>query len=343
MTSDALERSILEEMRRRLVTIGNSLADSESLDAGLERQVVSIVREARASSTEEDVPVIAVDYSDPATLAEHGRSSAFRDIDPAEPLMAAEILFDVALPKIAEDARERGVSAVDAARGLHHSIWRRFPPGAIAYVEAMRERLSAAYLEGRVRVSRDLHDSVGQDILAALQQLELAESAEDEAHLRHATSLLREALARVRALALDLRQTTATRGLGDSLEEYVADASSTPGTGISLTVVGRERVLPASTREELMLMAIEATRNARWHAETATRIDIRLKWDDVRLSLRVSDDGSGMGPGREGALGRIGMEERARSIGAALSFESSAGGTTVEVVLPFVGPPRPGL
>ncbi len=49
-----------------------------------------------------DLPLVSVDYHDLDVLHAHGGEfSAARDVDPAEPLMAAEVLFNVALPVIA--------------------------------------------------------------------------------------------------------------------------------------------------------------------------------------------------------------------------------------------------
>ena len=57
--------------------------------------------------------------------------------------MAADLLFGVALPFVADAVAEAGGQRrdLDVARALHHAIWRRFPPGAIAYVEVLRDQL----------------------------------------------------------------------------------------------------------------------------------------------------------------------------------------------------------
>jgi signal transduction histidine kinase len=107
---------------------------------------------------------------------------------------------------------------------------------------------------------------------------------------------------------------------------------------VYLQVKGTYRPVSPKIEEELLRIGQEAVANAVRHA-SATRIDVQLIYEAVRVSLRVEDDGRGFTPGTdepEGHYGIRGMQERAGEIDAALSLESTVGeGTRVSVEAPL--------
>jgi signal transduction histidine kinase len=67
-------------------------------------------------------------------------------------------------------------------------------------------------------------------------------------------------------------------------------------------------------------------------------VGVRLQWGGQELRVEVWDDGSGFSPLRirPGAMGLVGMRERAELIGATYSLESAPGtGTRVIVEVPY--------
>lgn len=343
-SAEQLIERVLTELRAQLAARGSALASPRALDAGLEFQAREILAEALGAlvAPRVDVPVISFDYADQAALLAHGEFSAARDVDPAEPLMAAEVLFGVALPELAAHigtpARNRDL---DMARALHHAIWRRFPPGAIAYVEVLRARLQASQAQTRSRLSREIHDRIAHGIAAGIQRLDLARSPEANDDLDAAIRVLRATLMDAQDLAVDLRALVGDRELVDALEEY---AYATGGGGIlpiHVTQLGRSRPTPQAVREELFAIVLEATRNARQHARNATSIDVRLNWSGDALELIVSDDGDGYSEEelRPGAMGLKGIAERAQAVGAEAQFASTSGSAGLRVRLPFVAGP----
>ncbi|WP_139416614.1 sensor histidine kinase [Agromyces laixinhei] len=334
---------ILEELRVKLLARGSILANNVSVDGGLEFHVRAIVAETLAAiEGAVDLPAVSVEYGDLPDLNSHGQRSAAMEMDPAEPLMAAELLFSIALPMIASRVATDGYPGreVDVAGALHHAIWRRFPPGAIAYVEVLRARLQQSQYDSRQRISRELHDRIAHGIAAGLQRLEVANATRPDESVTAAMRILRVALADTQDLALDLRSLVGNRSLLEAIDEY---AYATGGGGVlpvHAVETGDARPLTALAKEELFTIVMEATRNARTHAVNATAIAVRLEWTPTRVAITVTDDGDGYDDGRlqASSLGLRGIAERAALIGAAVEFLNAPRATGLRLALPFVAP-----
>ena len=330
---------ILDELRSRLFARGSPLANERSVDGGLEFQVRAIVAETLAvldGATER--AIVSVEYHDLSELSSHGRRSAAMEMDPVEPLMAAELLFAIALPAIVSRVNvDHPGRELDIAGALHHAIWRRFPPGAVAYVGVLRGRLQQAQHDTRQRISRELHDRIAHGIAAGLQRLEIANTTRPDASVTAAMRILHVALADTQDLALDLRSLVGERPLLDAVDEY---AYATGGNG-SLPVHAREagtpRPLTALAKEELFTIVMEATRNARVHSANATAVSVLLAWSPAKVTITVTDDGDGydVGETQPTSLGLRGIAERASLLGVSVEFLNAAGATGVKLSLPF--------
>ncbi|WP_198169795.1 sensor histidine kinase [Agromyces laixinhei] len=339
----AVSGSVIAELHARLLQRGSVLATADALDGGLESQVESILAETFSQLGDGGAgsPLVAVEYSELEVLSAHGQLSAALDIDPSEALMAAELLYGVALPLVADAAAEASGQRrdLDVARALHHAIWRRFPPGAIAYVEVLRHQLRSAHREARLRLARELHDRIAHGIAAGVQRLEAAQLGRPDEEVATAIGILRGALADTQDIAVDLRAKVGDKDLAEALEDY---AFATGGRGtlpIHVTQVGAVRPLSDLAREELFTIVTEATRNARTHARQATAVQARLEWSSTELHITVTDDGLGYADGVRPptSLGLHGMAERAGTIGATVEFPTAPGAAGVRLMLPFVG------
>jgi signal transduction histidine kinase len=332
---------ILAQLAESLEQRSSSLVLDGVLDPGLETQSRSIIVE---TITGHDVEMrdsrspITVDYADDTSLHDHGRSRGLRDVDPAEPLMAAELLFYHALPVLAEHL---GTSSdpIRVARELHHAIWRRFPPGAIAYVEVLRDRLAEAYIESRKRTSRDLHDRVAPELAVVRQHIELFLLDRREADLNTALAGLDSSLREVQSLAFDLRETVGDADLEAAISAYI---ERTPGSpSIRMERNGTQRPISTTVAEEAFAIMIECIRNARRHAREATMILVTIEWAGDALQLTVRDDGAGPAGDTTGtSLGLTGMSERAGAIGANIDFVRGPRGTSVVLRVPYLLPTR---
>jgi signal transduction histidine kinase len=187
--------------------------------------------------------------------------------------------------------------------------------------------------EERVRIARDMHDSVGQSLAFVAFKLDrLAAMAEDQKmhdELDILRTEVRGVLTEVRDTLCDLRtDVTETRGLVDTLEEFLDRVQERADFEVSFRheTTGR---LPVVQERELWRVAHEAVSNVEHHAR-ARHLRVRWECDGTFGRLTVADDGKGFdaqavaGPS---SYGLQGMRERADAIGAQLDIESE----------PFVG------
>ncbi|HYI32943.1 MAG TPA: ATP-binding protein [Glaciibacter sp.] len=342
----AASTEILRLLAVELSARGSVLAIDGELDPEFARQSRSILAEA-FSALEEGSPaaaLVSVEYGDAEMLVRTGEMRANQNFHPAESLMAAEALFGVALPlMVGVFGRPTDVDTVAIAQTLHHAVWRRFPPGAIAYVEVLRGRLAGANHESRNSVARELHDRVAHGIAAGIHRIELSSlgavadgTSQREQHLVDATRILRSALEDVQNIAFDLRQRVGDAFLDDAIRDYVENGA-TVMPRIRFISTGTRALLASSVAEEAFTIVLEAIRNARHHAPTASEIVVSTVWGTDTLIVEVADDGPGFNPHEapQGSFGIIGMRERAATVGAVVDIRSTDIGTRVTITVPM--------
>ena len=214
--------------------------------------------------------------------------------------------------------------------------------------EILAEILNAQESE-RARVSRDLHDDIGQALTSVLLGLRLIETALasgadalDDAGRRteQVRELAADALRRTRQLAFDLRPTVLDDvGLLPALERLAADMTARSETTVTVVANGltSDRLSP-QTETVVYRIAQEALTNITRHAGAATA-SITLIVAEGRLRVLVEDDGSGFETDTAptpGHLGLRGMAERADLVGGTVQLSSSPGaGTTVLLEMPL--------
>jgi two-component system NarL family sensor kinase len=225
-----------------------------------------------------------------------------------------------------------------------------------------RAGLRAAASEERNRIAREVHDTLAQVLAGLTMHLEatdaMAAARGDEAleqAVSRALALARAALDEARRSVLELREAplegrTLARALGDLAAE-LGSSGAAPAVELSVDGLAEEgRELPAAVEIGVYRIAQQALANAARHAR-ASRVCLRLSLERGGedgapagrvVRLRVEDDGAGFEPARvpAGRYGLLGMSERARLLGGALTVESAPGeGTTVHVEIPL-RPPR---
>jgi signal transduction histidine kinase len=199
----------------------------------------------------------------------------------------------------------------------------------------------AVYQE-RVRLARDLHDSVAQTLYGitlsasrVLVLLERSETTQQQAILEDLLQQANEGQKQVRALVLELRSGELDQlqgGLTGALRRLAADIQARAGYHVSLSLADEPDVAP-STKVALARISREALCNAAKHAQ-AQRVDLVLEVDPVYVTLRVADDGHGFDPLQPypGHFGLQSMRERAAGVGGTLDLISGPGrGTEVRV------------
>ena len=209
----------------------------------------------------------------------------------------------------------------------------------------LRERLVAQAREAgiqdeRSRLSREIHDTVAQDLVAIIAQLDAARAATDEDHehtrrLAVADAAAREALAEARRAVHAL----ASPRLDDSdlpgaIAGFVAQWRAATGVEGTFRVEGAVRA--GAHDDDLLRAAQESLANVAKHAR-ARAVQVRLAYAPEAVSLTVTDDGDGFDtetatPGH----GLAGMRQRLARIGGSMVLMSEPGaGTTVVARVPL--------
>jgi signal transduction histidine kinase len=201
--------------------------------------------------------------------------------------------------------------------------------------EAERTKDEAAQrraMEERLRIARELHDSLTHNISVIQVQAGVAEHLARKRGEEVPPVLLaiREAGAdaarELRATLSVLRSTSD----GDSsglcqLDGLVARARAA-GLPVTVTVTGAQRPLPPDVDQAAYRIVQEALTNVSRHAGQASAW-VRLQYTPDALTVQVDDDGTGNGTRPAGTgLGLIGMRERVSALGGRLHAGTTDGG-----------------
>ncbi|MDE3198041.1 MAG: sensor histidine kinase [Acidobacteriota bacterium] len=209
------------------------------------------------------------------------------------------------------------------------------------------QRLSAELLSAqeteRRRISRELHDEVGQVLSAISYTLANVRSAfrtgnADEGFecLDRVQGMTEQNLAVVRNIALLLRPTMLDDlGLVPAVRWLTREVARTAEIDTDVVASGFLDDLPEDHKTCVFRVVQEALRNAARHSG-ARHIRIYLKQEKGELTASVQDDGRGFDPDQDKGMGIIGMEERALNLGGKLTLTSKVSeGTIVTLELPY--------
>ena len=203
-------------------------------------------------------------------------------------------------------------------------------------------RALAAQEGERVRVSRELHDGVGQRLTGVLLRLQSVEERTPEparADVAAVRAEVRASLEEVRDTARRLRpEALEDLGLGAALAALTRDVARDAPVTVERDLRGDLDGLGHELDVVVYRVAQEALTNVVRHSG-ARRAALRVHRDGDRLVLAVVDDGRGFDPAAAAAgAGLTGMHERALLVDGTLTVAAAAGaGTTVRL---DVGVPR---
>ena len=225
-------------------------------------------------------------------------------------------------------------------------------------LRALAEKMAHAEEVERRRISRELHDQAGQDLLWIRLRLEMLERQAAEA----APAGLAEGLAGVRDMTertiIEIRRLIAALspavleqlGLAAALRQLAARFRQLHGIQVWLDLGNLGR-MPARTEAMVYRVVQECLNNAGRHAG-CSRVNISLGSADGLLRLRVEDDGVGFDVHkalvRPGSFGLAGLRERVHLLGGKADIESrrrtavisgpagdGSSGTVIRVELPL--------
>ncbi len=209
------------------------------------------------------------------------------------------------------------------------------------------DKIMTAQEDERRRISRELHDDIGQSLTSLLVGLRAAEDELGKIGMRGRVSDLRKitgnTLQEVQRLARGLRPSVLDDfGLEEAIGRYAAEFTAMYGIQIDVAQEGgsNER-LPPAVETALYRIVQEALTNVGKYAK-ATTVSILLQRKADQVQLIVEDNGQGFDPQilqrpvADAHLGLHGMRERAALLNGNISIESSPGtGTTIYVTVPL--------
>jgi signal transduction histidine kinase len=241
-------------------------------------------------------------------------------------------------PLTATQAWSRGdfsVHAEDTSPDELGALARGLNQMAAQLENLLEERQERSIIGERVRLARDLHDSIKQQAFGASAQLAAAQAhfknnpAEAQTHLTETDHLLDSMRQELAALIHELRPPALQgRGLAKALRAYAQDCANQSGVDIDVSVQG-ERWLPLETEQALYRIAQGALSNVVRHSQ-ATLAEVKLIYDEQTVTLSVADNGCGFNAvERRSGLGMRLMRERAQMLRGNLLIRSEPGAGTI--------------
>lgn len=201
-------------------------------------------------------------------------------------------------------------------------------------------RVVRAQEDERQRISRELHDDIGQSLTAQQIQLQLVSDRIPESNpalkqdLQSVIADTAQTFSRLRQLAQELRPPLLdTMSVGQALQAYCADYSRRTSLVIHFDADETTLEIPDPMKVTMYRVLQEALANISRHAH-ATQSWVTLNMEEDELCLTIQDDGQGiMLPDRSHkGLGLQGMLERATLVGGRFHLKSSPGKGTIITV-----------
>lgn len=236
--------------------------------------------------------------------------------------------------------------------------WRRSSERHAAGLRLGRERyqnlssrVQSLQEEERTRISREIHDELGQLLTGVKMQLRLIENRlsdrEDRSlnpvidEIVDASETIDETINSMKRISSGLRPPSLDDlGLAAALEEESEQFTRRTGIECHLKIGEMGEGIPPEIETTAFRIFQESLTNVARHAK-ARRIDPECSIQGGVLTLKVRDDGVGIDPSaveNPSSLGLVGMLERAAEVGGRVDFNSASGqGTEVVLIVPING------
>ena len=236
------------------------------------------------------------------------------------------------------DALTRGEAEISAAIVAFQDITER--KRAEIMRQQLLQRLVSAQEEERTRISRELHDQMGQQLTAllmAINALTATQNGKPDERLSKLKVMVEELMDQAHLLAWELRPPALDNlGLRAALEQYLKDWSRSTGIKADFASRGLNNAERLGKVVETTLYRVvqEALANVHRHSGSE-EVSVLLERMDGEVAAIVEDNGRGFDvesvtSGNSERLGLVGMRERIELVGGNLTIESSEGqGTTV--------------
>jgi two-component system NarL family sensor kinase len=197
----------------------------------------------------------------------------------------------------------------------------------------------------RIRISRDLHDGIGQTLSAAKLNMSALEGSlhlqnEDQRqNMKNAIELMDESIKEVRAVSHNMMPNALLKsGLGTAVREFLNRIGDTDKVKVDLQVVGMNERLESTTETILFRVLQELVANIVKHAKTGY-IGIQLIRHEKELVLMIEDRGIGFDLKKlndAAGMGLRNVQSRIAYLNGTVDFDSQPGkGTTVTIEIPL--------
>lgn len=206
-------------------------------------------------------------------------------------------------------------------------------------LQDLSAKLVRAQEEERRRLSRELHDEIGQSFSAVLMEaenlLDLEPAPEVQQHLEAIRSVAKKGMNEIRNMALLLRPSMLDDfGLVPALDWQARETAKRTGMRVQVASEIADD-LPEEHKTCIYRVVQEALNNCARHAQ-ASAVQVAVRADAGEIFLSVQDDGSGFDTARVRGMGLLGMEERVRHLGGVFEIDSKPGlGTCLQIRLPL--------
>lgn len=183
----------------------------------------------------------------------------------------------------------------------------------------------------RLRVARELHDGIAQDLVGVGYSLDLlladpSLSTNSRQEIRRTRLSVDELITKVRREILNLRTNT-SQTFSSEVERFISELAPTQEMALSIEEIDLDEVLTT----QLLLITKEILRNSIAHSG-ATHIGISLYPINNRTCLEVIDDGIGGAHVKDGHFGISGIIERVHAMNGSITIES-IDGTRVAILI----------
>ncbi|MDB5919258.1 MAG: histidine kinase [Massilia sp.] len=198
--------------------------------------------------------------------------------------------------------------------------------------------------EERKRIAREIHDDLGQNLLALRIEADILSVRTGERHprlharVRATVSQIDATIKSVRQIINDLRPNVLDLGLNAAVEWQIAEFRRRTGIKCDLRETHQDIAIDDHCATALFRILQESLSNIQRHAQ-ATRVQVVLQVKQDSILMSVGDNGIGLhstGHRKPGSFGLVGIEERINILGGTFEVHSVDGsGTTIRVEVPM--------
>lgn len=252
------------------------------------------------------------------------------------------------------DTRDKGIvpftatyHTIDKENGIHVYMLRdltlQYKQQEMLYRNEMLKKTFEAGENERKRISRELHDSVVQELISMLVDMRLLKyiQSHEEIHSRvkQTEESLNRLIADIRNLSVFLRPASLDDlGLEAAFRSHFKWVEHSYGFYVNYQSTINKKRYSQNIETSVYRICQEAVLNAVKYAQVL-EVNVTLSEKNGKLELIVQDQGNGFDTERPdvkgSGLGIFGMKERADLIGGRLQIHSEIGkGTTVYLTLP---------